>query len=29
MAREALSYKNFPYAQELTNKALTLAKQLK
>ena len=29
MAREALGYKNFPYAQELTNKALTLAKQLK
>lgn len=29
MAREALSvYKNFPYALELANKALTLAKQL-
>lgn len=28
MAREALGYKNFPYALELANKALTLARQL-
>lgn len=28
MAREAVGYKNFPYALELANKALTLARQL-